>query len=64
MQTTTRPDHVCPEVLTKIGKATQNREQQEWAKEKTKLDNARKLKGFYFIDPDNRKYSEILKNAR
>ena len=33
---------VWPEVWTKIGKVDQNREKQEWAKEKPKLDNARK----------------------
>ena len=33
-------------------------------KRKPKLDNARKLRGFYFIDPDDKEYSEILKNAR
>ena len=64
IQTTTRPDHVWPEVWTKIGKAAQNREKQEWAKEKPKLDNARKLKGIYFIDPDDTEYSEIFKNAK
>ena len=40
----TRPDHVWPEVCTKIGKAAQNRETQELAKEKPKLDNARRLR--------------------
>ena len=64
IQTTTRPDYVWPEVWTKIGKAAQNREKQEGAKEKPKLDNARKLRGIYFIDPDDKEYSEILKNAR
>ena len=34
IQTTTRPDHVWPEVWTKIGEAAQNREKQKWAKEK------------------------------
>ena len=63
-ETTTRPDYVCPEVWTKIGKAAQNREKQEWAKEEPKLDNVRKLRGIYFLDPDDREYSEILKNAR
>ena len=57
-----------PEVWTKIGKAAQNREKQEWAKEKPTLDNARKLRGIYFIDPDDKVYSEIIekkkKNAR
>ena len=32
IQTTSRPDHVWPEVWTKIGKAAQNREKQEWKK--------------------------------
>ena len=42
------------QVWTKIGKATQNREKQEWAKkEKPKLDNARKLRGIYVVDPDD-----------
>ena len=45
-------------------KAAQNREKQEWAKEKPKFDNARKLRGIHFLDSDDREYSEILKNAR
>ena len=64
IQTTTRPDYVWPEVRTKIGKAAQNREKQEWAKEKPKLGNARKLRGIYFIDPDDKEYSKFIKNAR
>ena len=31
IQATTRHDHVCPEVWTKIGKAAQNQEKAEWA---------------------------------
>ena len=54
-------DHVWPEVWTKTGKALQNREKQEWAKEKPKLDNARRLNGIYFIDPDDQDYKETLK---
>ena len=61
---TTRPDPVWPEVWTKIGKAAQNLEKQGWAKEKPKLDNARKLRGIYFVDLDDEAYKEILKNAR
>ena len=38
---------------------------QEWAKEKPKLDNARRLRGIYFIDPDDEEvYTEILRNGR
>ena len=55
IQATTRPDHVWPQIWTKIGKAAQNREKREWAKEKPKLDNARRLRGMYFIDPDDGK---------
>ena len=43
--------YVWPEVWSKIGKAAQNREQQEWKREKPKLDNTRRLRGIYFIDP-------------
>ena len=58
VQTISRPDHVWPEVWTKIGNAAQNREQQEWAKEMRKLDSARKLKGIYFMDPDDQDCKE------
>ena len=44
-----------------MGKAAQNRERLEWAKEKPKLDNARRLRGTYFIDPDDKQYAEIRK---
>ena len=53
-----------PEIWTNIGEAAQNREKQGWAEEEPKLDNARKLRGIYFIDPDDEEYKEILKNAR
>ena len=56
IQTTTRQDSVWPEVWTKIGKAAQNREKQGWAKEKLNLDNARKLRGSYFTDQDDKEY--------
>ena len=43
-QSTTRTDHVWPQVWTTIGKAAQNREKQEWENEKPTLDNARRLR--------------------
>ena len=64
IQTTTRPDHVWPEVWTKIGKAAQNREKQECAKENSKLDKARRLRRIYFIDPDDEEYKDIVTIAR
>ena len=48
----------------KIGKAAQNRERQECAKEKPKLDNARRPRGIYFIDPDDRKIRNYQKRKK
>ena len=53
-----------PEVWTKIQKAAQKREKQEWANEKPTLDNARRLRGIYFIDPDDGDYKDTIRNAR
>ena len=64
IQTTTRPDYVWPEVWTKIGKAAQNREKQEWAKEKPKLDNARKLRGIYFSIRMTKKIQKLTKRKQ
>ena len=42
----------------KLVKTAQNREKKEWAREEPKLDNARRLRGIYFIDPDERNSQE------
>ena len=47
-----------------MGKAAVHREKQEWPDEEPKLDNARRLRGSYFIDPDDQDYKETLKNVR
>ena len=36
----------------------------KWAIEKTKLINARRLRGIYFIDPKDEEFKDIMKNAR
>ena len=62
VQTTTRRDHVSPEVWTQIGKS----ESRETGRknEKPKLDNAPRLTRIYFIDLDDQDYKETLKHAR
>ena len=50
-------------VWTKVGKAAQKREKQEWANEKPKLDNDRRMRGIYVIDPEDEEYKEIIENA-
>ena len=64
IQTTSRPDHKWPDAWTRIGKAAQKREKQEWAIEKPKLEHARKLGGIYSIDPSDEEYKGIINNAR
>ena len=52
-QATSRPDHLWPELQTKLGRNAKLREKQKWSIEKPKLDNARRLRGIYFIDPED-----------
>ena len=58
---TSRPDHLWPEIRSGLSKAAQRREKQQWAVEKPKLDNARKLRGIYFIDLDEIEFLETMK---
>ena len=63
-QLTSRPDYLWSELWTKLGRNVQLKERQKWSHEKLKLDNARKLRGIYFIDPQDKKFKETIKNAR
>ena len=47
-----------------LGEAAQNREKKEWKNEKPQLDNARRLRGICFIDPNDEDYKETHKHAR
>ena len=44
--------------------ASKRKEKQKLAIEKTKLDNVRRLRAIYFIDPDDEEFKDIMKNAR
>ena len=46
------------------GKECQAEGEAKWSKEKLHLDNARKLRGIYFIDPEDKEFKETIKNAR
>ena len=61
---TSRPDHLWPELWDKMGKNAKLKEKQKWSHEKPKLNNARKLRGIYFIDPEDKEVKETIKNAR
>ena len=47
-----------------MGKHAKLKEKQKWSEEKLHLDNARKLRGIYFIDPKDTEFKETIKNAR
>ena len=47
-----------------MGKHAKLKEKQKWSHEKLHLDNARKLRGIYFIEPENKDFKETIKNAR
>ena len=40
------------------------KEKQNWSNEKLHLENARKLRGIYFIDPEDKEFKETRKNTR
>ena len=61
---TNRPDYVWPEIWIGMSKGAQKEEKQGWSTEKPKLDNARTLRGIYFIDSEDEEYEETIKNAR
>ena len=63
-QLTSRPDHLRPELWKSMGKHAKLKEKQKLSNEKLHLENARKLRGIYFIDPEDKEFKETIKNAR
>ena len=63
-QLTSRPDHLWPELWKSMGKNAKLKEKQKWSNEKIHLENARKLRGIFFIDPEDTEFKETIKNAR
>ena len=53
-----------PELWRGMSKNAKLREKQKWSNEKPKLDNARRLRGIYFIDPEDKEFKETIKNVR
>ena len=49
---TSRPDDVWPDMWKFMSDAAKSKAKQKWAIEKPKLDNARQLRGIFFIEPD------------
>ena len=47
-----------------MGKHAKLEKRQKWSNEKLHLENARKLRGTYFIDPEDKEFKETIKNTR
>ena len=63
-QLTSRPDHLWPELWEKMGKNAMLKVKQKWSNDKLHLENARKLRGICFIDPEDKEFKETIRNAR
>ena len=63
-QVTSRPDHLWPELWRGLARNAKLREKHKWEIEKPKLDNARRSRGIYFIDPEDKEFKETIRNAR
>ena len=63
-ETTSRLDALWPEIGKDMSDASKRREKQKWAIKNPKLDNARRLRGIYFIDADDEEFKDMMKNAR
>ena len=63
-QLTSRPDHLWPEIWKTMRRNAKLKEKQKWSNEKLHLENARKLRGIYLIDPEDKEFKETIKNAR
>ena len=63
-QQTSRRDHLWTEIWKTMGKSAKLKENQKWSNEKLHLENARKLRGIHFTDPEDKEFKETIKNAR
>ena len=62
-QTTSRPDNVWPDMWKHLSDASKRKAKQKWIIEKPKLDNARRLRGIYYIDLDHEEFKDTMKTA-
>ena len=47
-----------------VSDAVKSKAKKKWAIEKPKLDNARQMRGIFFIEPEDEEFKHTMKNAR
>ena len=62
-QTTSRPAYLWPETWKDMSEAAQRKEKQKWAIEKPQLENARRSRGIYLIDPADAEVKETIEKS-
>ena len=62
-QMISRADNVWPDMWKHMFDASKHKAKQKYGIEKPKLDNARKLRGIFFIEPDDEEFKHTIKNA-
>ena len=62
-QSTSRPDNAWPDMWKHMSDASKRKAKQKFAIEKPKLDNARKLRGIFFIEPEDEDFKNIMKKT-
>ena len=63
-QLTSRPDYLRPELWAELRKNAKLKEKEKWSHEKLQFDNARRLRGIYFVDPKDKEFKETINKAR
>ena len=63
-QTTSRRDNVCPAMWKHTSDAAKKKAKQRRAIDKPKFDNARQLRGIFFIEPNDEEFKLTMKAAR
>ena len=63
-QKTSRPNDVWPDMWKLMSAAPKKKAKEKWAIKKPKLDNARQLRGIFFIEPEDEEFKHTMKNAR
>ena len=63
-QLLSKSDLLWPELWKTMGKNAKLKEKLKWSHEKVPFDIARKFRGIYFIDPEEKEFKETIQNAR
>ena len=62
-QTTSRPDNVWPDMWKHMSDAAKSKAKQKRAIEKPTLDNARQVRGIFFIDPEDEEFKHTMQET-